>query len=427
MVRKRICCDDYVARGGLTFLFGQNLRDVKESVLSEAKERNDQLEKKVSQFEQQIDRKFADLEEQLPYLVAKTAEDQSSQAAENITKLNKKSESLKTRLGELVEYADAATSQIETVVGSDPFLDYSFATEVSEEPVRPDDPGYKLRRLEANSRLTKVLEVGLKGECDTNLLFNSAMTASKLELEDLAIKLWTICAHLSPSPSHTMALYRGQMTIGRRYEVKLDSESYFSLRVDDRTSATIISDTFDAALVEATTKALPQCEIIYSECWNMAQKCREDGGYQRLLDTLTAVHDARSGVQVSKSNFGHSSDWDLLSEKFDAQRDVPVPSDLCGKISALHAMIGTSGWRSSYEKFLKQGMLLAADESDVTTWKNSFLHDAAKMAALTDTTDLFKRLADEAGISTKHIENASQKAQADDLLKGLAELVRASS
>ncbi|HHB80590.1 MAG TPA: hypothetical protein ENK83_02420 [Aliiroseovarius sp.] len=158
----------------------------------------------------------------------------------------------------------------------------------------------------------------------------------------------------------------------------------------------------------------------------MAQNLREDGGYERMRDVLMASYKARKGEEVTEGDFHDTRDREMFTGP-DAdgtwdQKDVPIPSNLPGKISAVYALIGTGNWREKYDTYLRHAVELAANESDLTTWRKSFLRDAQDTANKLGLGAEFKALLEREGVEyqstqerqMQHILELLQQRQMED-------------
>jgi hypothetical protein len=300
-------------------------------------------------------------------------------------------EGVKANAARLKAYVDIRTSL-------DPSGNFEWLDDFSDNRLRymSDRKAYEDMRREAKVRFEQVYDSARKAEVDANQLFNAAMVASRLNFEEEALQLFTLSNRFSPSPTHEVAMRRIEATIGKSYEVmELERAAGTTsggspvvdliARTDSATE--IVNTAFAKALSAAARARLPQNEIVYAELWNIAQKVREDRGYERMLDVFLAILKARQGGKVTADDFSDDRDKEEFetSDTFGpavwkAQAKEKVTSNLHGKIAATWAMIGTGDWRTHYRHHTARGVELAAIESDVTTWKRSFLRDGFEMA-----------------------------------------------
>lgn len=327
----------------------------------------------------------------------------------------RESESAKALIGELSDHANKLRSQIEDYedvlkvvkksaddqVTVDPYLNYEIASSLEGKTTDPSDKEYQKKRREAMSRLEKIVDYAREGAVDANLLFNSGMTASRLDTEDVALKLFTFAASFSPVTSHKLAKYRLMMTVGREYTVvPSQDKSAFELLAEEKEPKEIVEEAYSAALLAAADAPLPQNEIIYAELWNMSQSTREDNGYERMRDVFTASYKARRSEKVTDADFSDPRDRILFKDyDWTKQNGKAVPSNLCGKIAATYALLGYGDWKEHYNKYLEQAISIASSEIEMTTWKTSFLRDAKRTAMRSGTLEHFQQLLDRYQVS----------------------------
>ncbi|MEG3639656.1 hypothetical protein [Magnetococcus sp. PR-3] len=289
---------------------------------------------------------------------------------------------------------------------ADPYLDYLFVKNLNRPSEMSND--IEKERLEAVDRLKRIIRLGLEGRIESNLLFNSGMAASRAELENESLQLFTIASWASPFASYELALYRLQMTMGRKYEIKDDGNGGFKLELHSgggEISENIIADAFTNALIAASDSPLPQSGITYNELWNMAHHVRSVGGFERMRDILEASLRARLGEQIIKEDFSHDADQEHFSQEvWDRQKGKAIPSYLPGKLSVTYSLIGIGNWVEQYKKYLEMGVKIAATESPLTTWRDDFIREAINTALgiqmKDDLDELFQRYGVKTGISS---------------------------
>lgn len=287
---------------------------------------------------------------------------------------------------------------------ADPFLDYLFVDGLSV-PEEADGKA-EIQRLDAIVRLKRIIAMGLEGRVAANLLFNSGMAASKIELEDEALRLLTLAVWVAPMTTHKLSMFRLQMTLGRKYDVRSDgADGRFALVVysgSDGKPESIIEEAFANALQAASDTPLPQNEIVYAELWNMAQQVREAGGYERMRDTLEASLRARQGNTIQVHDFSHDADRRRFTQStWDSQKGKVIPSSLAGKISATYSLVGTGDWKEKYNMYLELGIKIAVTESPRTTWRSRFFRDVLNSASKIGEVDHAMKLMRDNGIDVK--------------------------
>ncbi len=348
------------------------------------KEFETRLTESYGQLSTDVKERLEALHSMLPEEIERIALASSGRTGDYLTRLKASTESLEKEMARYRDLLSTAESLVEDVSSenADPYLDYVFVDSLGK-PSNADEKTAQ-SRFEAIFRLKRIVRQGLQGRVDSNLLFNAGVAASKAELEDEALQLATLASLSAPFANHQLLMYRLQMTLGRRYDVTRSDDGKLKLEIcsgSDGESESIISNAFANALESASDAPLPQCEITYAELWNMAQKVRELGGYERMRDTLEASLRARLGNSITKEEFSHQADRERFSQTiWDGQKGKQVPSYLAGILALSYAAIGTGNWLEKYREYTELGAKLAAKESPLTTWRGKFLQSGLKWA-----------------------------------------------
>ncbi len=333
--------------------------------------------------------------------------DKANKTHDSFNSLYKKAADLEHNIKEIFErYSELDSAVREADINeSDPYFNYTFVSSMPQSSNKDTSQENRQRRAEAVRRLEATIAKAIAGAVDSNLLFNSGMAASRLEFEDQALKLLTLAHKNSPTTSHALAKYRLQMTLGRAYRID-DSGAWIT---DERAPKDIAADAFSNALKAASAAPLPQNEIIYAELWNMSQKVREDGGYERMLDTLMASYQARYGEGIAENMFSDARDRKNFDQNaWERQKTWAIPSNLPAKISSIHALIGTTGWHESYVKYRDIALEIASKESAMTTWRRSAIRDMRETAERIGDLDDFDAKAEALGIDLSEFERENQ-------------------
>lgn len=374
-------------------LYGRSQRETKKDLEEDAARFREFIERDRTAFQNRVSDDLKRFEDNLPNAVVQIARMKSDAIGPDLEKMREDYNSYREEIDKYKALLDTRRSEARAAYVDDPMMNRAFADYVSRLPDDPNDVGYLAKRNEARARLMGTVKAAEMGNVDANLLFNSAMVASRLDMDDVSLKLLTYANYFSPASSHKIALNRVQMTIGRAYTVKQQAgsvgaiggqlEQTYPLTVQDKKPEEIEREAFTSALTAAANAPLPQNEIIYAELWNMAQKTREAGGYERMRDVLLASYKARKGAAVAGEDFTREADRDALMadpKLWEAQKNQEIPSNLPGKISSIYALIGTKGWEANYEKYLGIAADIAMGESAMTTWRKSFIRDALDTA-----------------------------------------------
>jgi hypothetical protein len=356
----------------------------REEFETKRKEFETRLTESYGQLSTDVKERLEALHSMLPEEIERIALASSGRTDGYLKKLKTSTESLEKEMERYKKLLSTAERLVEDVSSenADPYLDYVFVDSLGK-PSNADEKTAQ-SRFEAIFRLKRIVRQGLQGRVDSNLLFNAGVAASRAELDDEALQLATLASLSAPLANHQLLMYRLQMALGRRYDVTKADDGKLKLEIcsgSDGESESIISNAFANALESASDAPLPQCEITYAELWNMAQKVRELGGYERMRDTLEASLRARLGNSITKEEFSHQADRERFSQTiWDGQKGKQVPSYLAGILALSYAAIGTGNWLEKYREYTELGAKLAAKESPLTTWRGKFLESGLKWA-----------------------------------------------
>ncbi|WP_394155379.1 DUF4062 domain-containing protein [Loktanella salsilacus] len=220
--------------------------------------------------------------------------------------------------------------------------------------------------------LNKIVDLSLMGEVPANLAFNSGINASRLDMEVLALKLFTLAYYSQPLPSHRLATLHKQAETGSLYEV-VEKDGGKILRKSTEQPGEVSQKALSEALFLAANATVPQCEIAYSQAWNISQQLRELEAVEQLLAVLAAS----KSVRASSSQ----PDWlpmtvDEIGEfvGFDWGRQTGriIPAYLVGKMADCVAFLSFVGWRNVFLDLVEEALALHATESPMATWASNF-------------------------------------------------------
>ncbi len=331
----------------------------------------------------------------LPTEVERVALKGSNETTMYLADTKARFEELRDRVLEYEKILSSAKQLKSTVEDSfpDPYLTYLSLRALG----KPSDASEEAEsdRVQVMRKVDKVIEMGLEGRVPSSLMFNLGMGCSEAELEDYALRLFTVAAWNTPDATNTLAMYRLQMAMGRKYAIEKDGAAgkYTLKPSEPEDQKAIPQEAFSNALDAAANARLPGNQIVYSELWNMAQYQREDGGFTRMLETLVASFEARLGNEITADHFSHPQDIETFNKAiWDEQKGKPIPSNLPGRIASVHALIGTIGWEENYDRYMDIALQIAAKESSISTWRNSFLSDAKRIAGRIGKLSDFERM-----------------------------------
>lgn len=232
--------------------------------------------------------------------------------------------------------------------------------------------------------LKELIAQALRREVPSNLAFNSAINAAMLDMEVVSLQLHTLAYFIQPTPSHQLAMLHKQAETGSCYQVEDHSGELNFIRSNEPPQ-TVSLRAFSEALMLAGDARVPQCEIVYSQAWNISQQLREFDALEQLLAVLTASKCARMKEELpewlplrpDEIEASNSYDWGK-------QAGRTVPSYLIGKMADCVAFLSFNGWKQIFLELVAEALTVHKDESPMATWSTHFRKDLLKTSQRTD-------------------------------------------
>lgn len=275
----------------------------------------------------------------------------------------------------------------------DPSFAYEMASELSDK-LRTNSTGEfsdrQRERNEAERLLNEVLFAALDGRVDPNTVFNSAATAGKFDFDDLALKLQTMAYHLSPTPSHQLAMLDNEHNLGRGYIFESGVLKDKGLEPREARKAAFVS-----ALKTVEKGVRPQSEIILSRSWNMAERGREDGAYDALIKSVQKGIDAADEGTLAASYY-YVTLFQLLARR------------------------ANSGWKDEALAAAQKAVDALAQESPLATWYGSSVRELVTFSRRCGLEVEVKAMFEAKGITA--FDDASQGPTATQMMQLIAQL-----
>ncbi len=256
----------------------------------------------------------------------------------------------------------------------------------------------ELRRI-ASSRLQDLVCLGLQSEASPNLLFNSNVRARELDMDVAALQLSTLCEYLQTSYSHKLAVLYNQSQTGSAYEI-FEDNGVKLLKKKKMSPSQIAEESLGEALRLVADAPIPQCEIVYSQVWNICQTRREDQAIEKMLSLLLRSRYSREGLDVPEEFSSFLIDIPALGEvNWDDQNGKTIPSYLVSQIAECIAFLSPNNWRAAFLKITRDALKFHANESLVVTWAKDFRDEILNITHRTKTIEeLANIIEDELGI-----------------------------
>lgn len=217
---------------------------------------------------------------------------------------------------------------------------YKAVDEIVGRPTTTDE-----ERRVALTYIRKIIQFGVKGWVDPNMLYNASSNASSLDFDHEALLLASLCAHWDPKPSHIARRSRLEDMFGLRYNLKGEV-----LAREDVLATTIRADAWNNLLALVKKPLSFNCELIYSDAQSIAIRNRESGYLDQLYTTMT----------------------DNKGEHYTSYAFVII--------AVLTVMRGGDNWRTFYNEAVSSAIAILHKESPMSTWYNHSVKDLIKIS-----------------------------------------------
>ncbi|MEK8088090.1 DUF4062 domain-containing protein [Aquabacterium sp. A3] len=229
--------------------------------------------------------------------------------------------------------------------------------------------------------LERIVKLALELKVPPNDLYNSGIAAANVDLDYLSLQLHTLAHHSQDSLSHLMARLHRETSSGVRLLIVSGNEGLEIQRDTSATSQAIRKEALNATLAMFADAPVAQCEIVYSQGWNICQVHRESGASELALSLLTASYYARINEM---DKIEEIPDNDLLSAKIDWSKQIgkPVPSYLLQKIAEFTMFLSKHDWMDHTKHWIRLAERQNAIEPPNATWYESTVMELNKSLAM---------------------------------------------
>ncbi len=256
----------------------------------------------------------------------------------NLDEANHKWKEVKGNIENLEQFSNLTDSQY-----SDAQAAYRLAKTISEK----EDPTEEERKT-ALGFLMKIVSLGSIGKVDPNILYNSSSTASELDFDFEALQLASLCAIFDPKISHKVRRHRLEDTFGVRFEL-MDGV----LEQTKDTPKSVREEAWSTLRSLIKENPIHQCELVYSEFHNIANRNRELGYFDDAIETIEEL-------------LGNNGDH--------------IPSYAYAILSGFYVLRGGQNWLSHYERTVELAIRQLKSESPLNTWYGHTARDLMRMA-----------------------------------------------
>lgn len=218
--------------------------------------------------------------------------------------------------------------------------------------------------------LERILQLALQLQVSVNDLFNSGVLATRADLDYLALQFHTLACYLLDSKSHWMAMLHREAAAGVSLNVVSTERGLEVKRNSEMSPQDIRSRALKAALEMFAEAPVAQCEIIYSQAWNICQTHRETDALEIARELLISSYLARRD-QIDEIQVVETSEFGLNDIDWSQQVGRPVPSYMLQKIAEISQFLAKSDWLEETKKWLRLAERQNAIEPPNATWYRS--------------------------------------------------------
>ena len=236
----------------------------------------------------------------------------------------------------------ALLAELEAVDRQDPHYAFSRLRELDTQEMTPENRGAALKLL------ANIIDAGVQGIADPNLLFNTAVLAENLGFYLEAAKVAVLAEFWRPSPSHRAVSAQTAETLGQRFELvegSLRAKNTPPNEVRTLAWSDLLNMVADAPRVEG--------EHIYSRAWNVAHRNQSVGYFDEVIDAI------------------------LESEKMHPNR---LTSYAYATLAQIYIYQASEDWNAKSQAAMLKAIELLEEESPMATWYNSTLKTLSELS-----------------------------------------------
>jgi len=178
-----------------------------------------------------------------------------------------------------------------------------------------------------------------------------------------------------------MAKLHRETATGVRLLVVSTTAGLEILRDSKITPREIRNEALNGALSVFADAPVAQCEIAYSQGWNICQTHRELGALELACGLLTASYLARTNQLDRIESFPEE---EFFTTKMDWSRQIgkPVPSYMLEKIAELTMFLAKEDWLERTKSWIRLAERQNAVEPPNTTWYETAVNGINQLLAM---------------------------------------------
>lgn len=226
--------------------------------------------------------------------------------------------------------------------------------------------------------LERIVKLALELKVPPNDLFNSGTVAATVDLDYLSLQLHTLAHYTQDSLSHWMAKLHRETSIGVRLHIVSTSEGLEIQRDTSITSKQIRKEALNAALAMFADAPVAQCEIVYSQGWNICQTHRETRALEVALSLLSSSYFARTN-KLDEIEPVATEDFDSSQIDWRQQIGRPTPSYMLQKIAEITMFLAQQDWLERTKYWIRLSERQNAVEPPNATWYDSTVREINNM------------------------------------------------
>lgn len=285
----------------------------------------------------------SDIEERVRASVGPAVEAEiqtQSNLATEVTKIHEEYRVLEADFEKYQEWANvlSAVSSNTELANLDSSYAYNRISAISLIEEGDETQASEEERLTALTFLNAIILKGVEGQVDPNVLFNSAVDASRLGMREQAAQLAALASFARPSLSH------------RSYELQLSELFGQEYTFDEQTRELIIVELSQSEVRERA----------WAELMTLVAEVPRSGAEQ--------VYSRAQNVAVRNRTFGHYTQMiEVMETSFSAKPDQ-VTSYAHATLAQLLSWESAEGWKGRYSSAVEAALSEMAKESPSASW-----------------------------------------------------------
>lgn len=230
--------------------------------------------------------------------------------------------------------------------------------------------------------LERIIELALNLQATANDLYNCGVLATRVDLNYMSLQFHSLAYYMQNSNTHRITMLHQETCSGVALTIS-PSDSRLVIERDTKLGPQVIRvRAIREALLLFANAPIAQCELVYSQAWNICQEHREGTSLDAACELLKASYFARQGGEY-ELNPVVFMEFDLPNIDWRLQIGKPVPSCMLTRIAEITQFLAKPGWLEEARKWTRLAERQNATEPPNVTWyENTIRGISSRMLAI---------------------------------------------